>query len=40
MKCAKHYDVDPALLIIEVSKKERVRVDENLVRQVAKSITA
>ena len=40
MECAKQYGVDPAVLIIEVSKKERVRVDRNLVEQVAKSITA
>ncbi|MBI2037261.1 MAG: 4-hydroxy-2-oxovalerate aldolase [Candidatus Liptonbacteria bacterium] len=40
VECAKQYGVDPAVLITEVSKKERVRVDRDLVERVAKDITA
>lgn len=37
-KCAKQYEVDPAVLMIEVSKKERVSVNEGLLNEVAKEI--
>lgn len=35
LKYARKYELDPAILIIEVSKKERIRLDEALLEQVA-----